>query len=593
MDSRLRSWGVPLLAAALAGGISSGVILRAADDEDRAPPPFEIGESVAVPRDMVRDLSLTVAPEFPCVWPAGMTPMAVVPTATFGRSGRHRDMLVIDEHTGTQWDAPAHFVPPPDSGLPGAGPMGLVTGEKVPAWQFCGEACVIDVRKGRDGAEKGASVLVGPEVVREWEMTHRRLGPGDVVLFRSDYTDDFYKPFPEGERFVAAALRKEAPGWPAPTAATMDYLADRGVMTLGLDGASMGPLPNLAVATHQAGGKRGMVWVECATNLGSLPTTGAFFALLPAKHAGGSGGECRCVAITEPKLAAELIARARARRVVDLSVTLDEELPVVWPGRGPGEEGGRYVSKVLNKFGAARGPFFALTHLFDSMAGTHVVLPSFSLPANRAEIEAAEPAIRASVAAHEARFGPLPAATIRTDQADLAQLMGPAHVVDVRGLRDAGGFATDKPAGPVINRAFLEEHEAKRPFLPGEVVIFWSGYSDDRLRPLPAAPGKDDMFLAPLAGETEGWPQPTPEAVLWLAKRGIRCLGTDGPTLGGVDASESRSIDWMAATHDMAVVEYLTNVGEIAGHDAFFLFAPVKIAGTRGGYGRAIALIGD
>lgn len=590
MAHRLRSWCVPLLALA---GVLMGIVLRAGEDDDRAPPPLELGASVAVPRDQVRDLTLTIAPELPCVWPAGMTPMAVIPTATFGRSGRHRDMLVIDEHTGTQWDAPAHFVPPPDSGLPGAGPMGLVTGEKVPVWQFCGEACVIDVRQGRDGAEKGSSVLVGPEVVRAWEMTHRRLGPGDVVLFRSDYTDDFYKPFPEGERFVAAALRKEAPGWPAPTAATMDYLADRGVMTLGLDGASMGPLPNLAVATHQAGGKRGMVWVECATNLGSLPTTGAFFALLPAKHAGGSGGECRCLAITDPKLAAELIARARAHRVVDLSVTLDEDLPVVWPGRGPGEEGGRYVSKVLNKFGAARGPFFALTHLFDSMAGTHVVLPSFSLPANRAEIEGAEPLIRQRIAAHEARYGALPAATVRTETAELSQLMGPAHVVDVRGMRGAGGFDAAKPAGPVINRAFLEEHEAARPFLPGEVVIFWSGYSDDALRPLPAAPAKDGMFVAPLAGEAEGWPQPTPEAILWLAKRGIRCIGTDGPTLGGVDAAESQSIDWVAAAAEMAVIEYLMNVAAIADKEAFFLFAPVKIAGTRGGYGRAIALVGN
>ena len=70
----------------------------------------------------VADLSLTVAPDLPCVWPVGMTPLAIVPTATFGRTGRHRDMLVIDEHTGTQWDAPAHVVPPPDSGLAGAGP---------------------------------------------------------------------------------------------------------------------------------------------------------------------------------------------------------------------------------------------------------------------------------------------------------------------------------------------------------------------------------------------------------------------------------------------------------------------------------------
>ena len=583
----IAEWSLRVIVVAIVAGSVR------ADDDDRVPPPRVLPPGVGVPRERVVDLTLPVAPDLPCVWPQGMTPMAVIPTATFARTGRHRDMLVIDEHTGTQWDAPAHFVPPPDSGLPGAGPMGLVTGEKVPAWQFCGEACVIDVRQGRDGVEKGTSLLVGPEVVREWEMKHRRLGPGDVVLFRSDYTDEFYKPFPEGERFVAAALRKEAPGWPAPTAETMEYLADRAVTTLGLDGASMGPLPNLAVATHQAGGKRGMVWVECATNLGSLPVTGAFFALLPAKHAGGSGGECRCIAITEPRLAAALVARARAHAVADLSLTLDEDLPVVWPGRGPGEEGGRYVSKVLNAFSAARGPYFALTHLLDSMAGTHVLLPSFSLPRDRAELEAAEPAIREAFADHERRFGRLPVSDAATETADVAAMIGPAHVVDVRRTRGHGGFAPGKPAGPVINRAYLEEHEAERAFLPGEVVIFRSDFTDDHFRPLPAAPEKDPFFAAPLEGLAEGWPSPTPEAVRFLAERGIRCVATDAPTLGGVDPRESRSVEWMAAALGVVVVEGLTNVGAIADRDAFFLFAPVKIAGTRGGYGRAIALFGD
>ena len=596
MSVRLGSADRAVIWAALAA-IGTGMVSWAGsargDDDDTAPPAEVLRRSVAISAGSVQDLTLTIAPDLPCVWPSGMTPMAVVPTATFGRSGRHRDMLVIDEHTGTQWDAPAHFVPPPDSGLPGAGPMGLVTGEKVPAWQFCGEACVIDVTAGRDSVEKGSSRLIGPEVVREWEMEHRRLGPGDVVLFRSDYTDDFYRPFPAGERFVAAALRNEAPGWPAPTPETMVYLADRGVTTLGLDGASMGPLPNMAVATHQAGGARGMVWVECATNLGSLPSTGAFFALLPAKHAGGSGGECRRIAITEPGLATELIARARAHRVADLSVTLDEDLPVVWPGRGPGEEGGRYISKVLNRFGAARGPFFALTHLFDSMAGTHVVFPGFSLPVDAGEVERSEPAIRDLVDGFEKRFGALPFSGVRTEGVDLAQTIGQAHLVDVRGLRGKGGFAAKRPAGPVINRAFLEEHHAEHPFQPGEIVIFWSGYSDDTFRPLPAGPAKDSAFVLPLAGEAEGWPAPTPEAIVWLAERGIRCLGTDGPTLGGVDPTESLAIDWMAASQGMAVVEYLTGLEAIAGHDALFIFAPVKIAGTRGGYGRALALVGE
>ena len=468
--------------------------------------------------------------------------------------------------------------------------MGLVTGEKVPAWQFCGEACVIDVTALRDRAEPGMSALIGPEVVREWEHTHRPLGPGDIVLFRSGYTDAYYKAFPEGDRFVAAALKKQAPGWPAPTPQTIEYLAGRGVMTLGLDGASMGPLPDLAVATHQAGGKRGMIWVECATNLASLPTTGAFFAILAAKHAGGSGGECRCVAVTDPAIARELIAGAKAKQVADLSVTLDENLPVVWPGHAPGEEGGRYVGKVLNAFSAARGPFFAMTHLFDSQAGTHVLLPSFSLPSTPEELAAAEPAIRDLVATFTAKHGPLGTATGRTENAPLEQMMGTAHLVDVRPLRGTITVAEGRPAGPRITREFLEQHAAKRPFRPGEVVLFRSGYSDERLKPLPAAPEKDALFILPLEGRAEGWPAPTPEAIAWLAGQGIRCVGTDGPTLGGVERIESLEVDWMAASKGMAVVEFLTNLGALEGRQAFFLCAPIKIAGTRGGYGRALAV---
>ena len=544
-------------------------------------------------RPAVVDLSLTVAADLPCVWPVGMTPLAVVPTATFGRTGRHRDMLVIDEHTGTQWDAPAHFVPPPDSGLDGAGPMGVVTGEKVPAWQFCGEACVIDLTKHRDEAAPGESFLIGPEHVREWEIAHRPVGPGDVVCFRSGYTDAYYKPFPAGERFVTEPLRKQTPGWAAPRPETMTYLADRGVKTLAIDGASMGPLPNLAVATHRAGGNRGMVWVECATNLGSLPATGGFVALLPAKHAGGSGGECRMIGITEPSLAAGLIARAKAKAVVDLSVTLDESLPIVWPGWGPGEEGGRYIAKVLNAFSKERGPFFALGHLFDSFAGTHVVLPSFSLPADRAELAAAAPAIREAVAGYEKRHGPLGTSTMRTSDAPLASMMGPAHVVDIRGLVGTAAFAEGKPTSPLVTRGFLEKHAATRPFKPGEVVLFFSGHTDKHLAPLPAAPALEPCLAKPLAGTAEGWPAVAPEAVAYLAEQGIRCLGTDGPTLGGVDPAIAREVDWLTGSKGLVVVEMLTGLGAIADREAFFLFAPIKIAATRGGYGRALALVAE
>lgn len=543
-----------------------------------------------VAAEHVKNLSLLVSPRLPCVWPVGMTPHVVAATQQHGPGPYRRELIVIDEHTGTQWDAPAHFVPPPDTSLPGAGPMGLLTNDKVPAWQFCGEACVVDVTEHRDDAVAGASYLIRPDAVRRWESGHRPLSKGDVVLFRSDYTDRYYQPAPDDARFVAAALRGDAPGWPAPTPETMEYLGQQGVMTLGLDGASMGPLPDLAVATHQAGGKRGMIWIECATNLGSLPDTGAFVAILGAKHAGGSGGECRVVAITEPQLAARLIGNARAERVVDLSVTLDENYPVTWPGRRPGEEATRYVAKPLNSFLPARGPYFAQTHILDGQVGTHAVLPGFSLPAERFNPASYSAETKAALDKFAARYGPPGRTDAGASAAPLHAMLGPVHLVDVRALVGTTSDS-DWPKSPAITRELLEAHERQgRPFRAGEVVVFYSGYVDQHWAALPPSPQKDRLMAAPLAGQAEGWPALTADALEHLAQRGIRCVGTDGPTLGGVDPAQALDLYWLTAKRGMIPVEFLVNVGALVDKQAFFLFAPINLDDAVGGYGRALAL---
>ena len=76
-----------------------------------------------------------------------------------------------------------HSIPLPDSGLANAGPPGRLFSDKVPAWQFGGEACVIDCRDLLDKAPRGRSPLIKKERVLAWEKKHRPLGPGDVVLF--------------------------------------------------------------------------------------------------------------------------------------------------------------------------------------------------------------------------------------------------------------------------------------------------------------------------------------------------------------------------------------------------------------------------
>ena len=93
----------------------------------------------------------------------------------------------------------------------------------------------------------------------------------------------------------------------------------------------------------------------------------------------------------------------------------------------------------------------------------------------------------------------------------------------------------------------------------------------------------------PLNGKSEGWPAPNPAAIAYLAKRGIRCVATDAPSLGGVDPKNALMTYWMLGSKGMVGVEFLTNAGALP-ERSYFLFAAIKIQDCCGGPGRAIAL---
>lgn len=204
---------------------------------------------------------------------------------------------VIDEHTGTQIDCPAHFIPPEGSGMPFAGPTGKMTCDKMPVSQWLGPAVVIDVRPILDKAPNGKSPIITPQMVKDWETKNGSLKKGDIVLFYSGYTDKYYKPFPAGNRFAFDPLvMGSAPGWPAPSPETVEYVHSKGVMHLGNDGPSMGPVEG-GQDTHVAGLKYGMTWDELLTNVGKLPVRGAFYITLTPKVVDASGGTTRAIAI--------------------------------------------------------------------------------------------------------------------------------------------------------------------------------------------------------------------------------------------------------------------------------------------------------
>ena len=529
------------------------------------------------------DLSLLVAPEYPCNWPSWPR-FLMAPDGRIGPLGPYNgEALLIDGNTGTQLDVPPHSVTPPDSGLPNAGPFGRAFTDAIPAWQFGGEACVIDCADLIDAAPPGRSAMVGQDRVIAWEAAHRRLEPGDVVLFRSGFSDKYYRPLPEGRRFAADPVEGKSPAWPDPDPVCMEYLASRGVMALGTDSTSMGPLPDLAEPTHFAGLRHGMIWTESATNLGALPATGSFYCMLAPKHAGGAFSEGRAVAVVGDPLARRLIDSARRKDVVDLSVVLSEDLPISWPGRGVGNHRQPYI-RVRFGFNPNTKTTYD-THLMDSHAGTHLVPPSFALPAPGFDDATYPPEVRGWLAEYEKEFGPRGTSVATTEGVPIGQTCGPSRVIDVGHLVGSTDRAS-WPASPEITEAIIRNYEDSHGAIrPGDVVLFRSGWSDRHCRPLPEGKACLDD---PLNGLAEGWPAPGPGAIRYLAKRGVRCLATDAPNLGGVGPRRALMTYWALGGLGMVGVEYLTNLGRLP-DGAYFIFAAVKIRGCHGGPGRALA----
>ena len=531
------------------------------------------------------DCSLLVAPEYPATWPSAPFPrFQINHQRTIGPDSAYNiDTLLIDGNTGTQLDVPPHSVARPELKRPKSGPLGLHYTDKIEAWQFGGEACVVDIRDLLDQAPKGTSPLVQAAHVERFEKKHRPVRSGDVVLFRSDYSDKYYKPFPEGSRYIADILDRKATGYPDPDPDCMEFLATRGVMTLGTDSASMGPLPNLAEPTHYAGLKYGMIWTEGATNLGALPSTGAFYTLLGPKHKGGPYSEGRAFAISGGNLPMRLIESSTAKRAIDLSPTLAADLPVTSPGVGTGNH--RQVYLKVDFLYSEYLDLHHHTHLMDSMAGTNLVPPSFALPPPGVQVAYA-PEVRGWLAEYQQKYGPRGFSSMTTEQVPLDWTCGDARVIDVTSL--VGSTQKDAwPASPEITPVHIEAFEKKQGTLkPGEIVIFHTGHIERHFKPRPDDAG---LWTDPLNGNSEGWPAPGPDAIIHLKKRGVRCVATDAPDLGGVDHKRALMTYWALGSNEMVGVEFLTNVSKVP-NKSYFLFAAVKVRDCHGGPGRAMVL---
>jgi isatin hydrolase len=79
------------------------------------------------------------------------------------------------------------------------------------------------------------------------------------------------------------------------------------------------------------------------------------------------------------------------------------------------------------------------------------------------------------------------------------------------------------------------------------------------------------------------------QMILYLHEKGVKTVGIDAPSIGS--AHGPIPVHQEGLSQGMRYMEVLTNFGELPIRGAYFVFLPLKIAGSSGRPGRATALL--
>lgn len=212
--------------------------------------------------DLTRSLGETST-----LWP-GIPPMVVESSETIERDGSFSRRVTLDEHSGTHFDAPSHF-------LEGAAHVA-----DVPASQLVRPLHVVDFT---DQSRLDPDAELTPDDIREHEAAHGPIETGSVVFL---YTD-----WPE-------MSESGPPRFPGFGVAAATLLTEGGVVGLGTDTLGIDPGCATEFPVHRdVTLPRGIWHVENLTNLGAVPSSGAWAVVGVPRVAGASGFPARVLAI--------------------------------------------------------------------------------------------------------------------------------------------------------------------------------------------------------------------------------------------------------------------------------------------------------
>ena len=129
--------------------------------------------------------------------------------------------------------------------------------------------------------------------------------------------------------------------------------------------------------------------------------------------------------------------------------------------------------------------------------------------------------------------------------------------------------------------------------ISGDVVLFYSGYVDKYYKPFPE--GNRLAWDPIVAGTAPAWPAPTPDAVEYLANKGVRHIAIDSPSMGPWGFSfEGKPMAQMTHVNFLKYggswTEFCRNIGQLPARGAYFISLSAKIVDMSGGLTRAIAI---
>ena len=238
----------------------------------------------------VVDLTNILSPDFPVlVLPEEFAQCAPFKRETISQYNEDGPMwywnnISMNEHTGTHFDAPVHWVTGKD--IPNS------TVDKLAAKEFIGPAVVMDFR---DECAANADFILTESHIIDWENKHGQIPPKAWIMFQTGWAD---KVGTEGYTNMA----DDGAHTPGPDPSAVEFLVHQrdckglGVETIGTD-AGQGHVFEPPYPAHNILHGNGRYGLQCLTNLDKLPTFGAVIVASPLKIEEGSGSPLRVIAM--------------------------------------------------------------------------------------------------------------------------------------------------------------------------------------------------------------------------------------------------------------------------------------------------------